>query len=464
MSKDQNKSEDRLQEIEQFAGSRITLHFDDWETESEFRWYHVQQSLYLVRLTVPVLCLAIIGFGIGDAIIRVDPIRLRCLIIRLCIQLPLTIAFIVYSSLHAYVAKRGAFVQLSNAALALILGIGNVALSVVGQQPDHGPHMLFFFVVYFFLQLRVLYATGVCWGIIISFAVGVPIWVPGYDRLKLAMGYMILANFALMIACYVIEYWSRLNFVRHMMQSREKERTIELLNDLLPARITQQLQILGDGDHLIAEELNNITILFSDIVGFTAYSASIRASELVRFLNVLYTMFDGLTELHEVLKIETIGDAYFVASGVVIEREDHAELMANMAFDMQYTINELKLPDGYKPHIRIGLHTGRVIAGVVGVKVPRYHLFGDSVTVANLMESTGKPGRIQVSDALHGLLSDTPGYILHPRKSPVDLGEPRGLMQTYWLLPDPECPVRSIRDPPIPVMEEGGEGGEAAMY
>jgi class 3 adenylate cyclase len=236
--------------------------------------------------------------------------------------------------------------------------------------------------------------------------------------------------------------------VRHHLLILEERKTSDLLATLLPERITEQLRnlIAGHGladDGLIAEDHANVSILFSDICGFTAYSATITAREVVGFLSNLYTILDYLTSEHEVLKVETIGDAYFCASGVLSPREDHATLLANFSFAMLLTLRRFKLKGGGTLRMRIGLHSGRVIAGVVGLKVPRYHLFGESVTLASLMEQTGTPDRIQVSEAIASDLSrwtDDEGremYNLEHRVDPPEEAEEllakRNHMQTYWL-------------------------------
>lgn len=153
------------------------------------------------------------------------------------------------------------------------------------------------------------------------------------------------------------------------------------------------------------------------------------------FLNTLYTTLDHLTAIHQVLKIETIGDSYFVASGLIDKRLDHAELLANMAFDMDYILSLFKCRGLFQLQLRIGMHAGRVIAGVVGLKVPRYHLFGDCVTVASLMESTGVPGKIQVSDTISNKLQNKLKYVLELRSDEDKEGK-RKNMRTWFLYPN----------------------------
>ena len=186
--------------------------------------------------------------------------------------------------------------------------------------------MLYFFFVYLFLQLRVAWASFVCWTLWVAFVVTLKYLLPDFDRLTISSGYLLIANLALTIACYFVEYWLRVDFVRHHMLILEERKTSELLVSLLPERITEQLRnyrpdevsayagsasaaaaeddALADG--LIAEDHANVSILFSDIVGFTAYAATISAREVVGFLSNLYTCLDFLTTEHQVLKVETV--------------------------------------------------------------------------------------------------------------------------------------------------------------
>ena len=239
----------------------------------------------------------------------------------------------------------------------------------------------------------------------------------------------------------------RIDFVRHHLLILEERKTSDLLSTLLPDRITEQIRDLlaSDGldENLIAEDHPNVSILFSDIVGFTAYSSTLTAREVVNFLSNLYTVLDYLTVDHEVLKVETIGDAYFVASGVITPRTDHALLLANFSFDMLDTIKQFKLKGGKSLHMRIGMHSGRVIAGVVGLKVPRFHLFGQNCMIASLMEQTGEPDRIHISSSIADDLirwTDEDGvelFHIEPRIDPIDeadqLSAKRLHMETFWL-------------------------------
>ena len=208
---------------------------------------------------------------------------------------------------------------------------------------------------------------------------------------------------------------------------QEKERSQQLLLNILPAEIADRLMRTNESP---AEHFEEATILFADIVGFTSISARIEPLQLVAGLNKIFSAFDRLTEKHGLEKIKTIGDAYMVVGGLPVSRPDHCEAIANMALDMQTYMQDVENIFGESLQIRIGINTGSVIAGVIGIKKFIYDLWGDAVNVASRMESHGKPGYIQVTEATYHKLQNK--YLLEPRGT-IDV-KGRGKMMTYWLL------------------------------
>ncbi|MEG4348002.1 adenylate/guanylate cyclase domain-containing protein [Microcoleus sp. A003_D6] len=208
---------------------------------------------------------------------------------------------------------------------------------------------------------------------------------------------------------------------------QEKEKSEQLLLNILPAEIADRLMRTNESP---AEHFEEATILFADIVGFTSISARIEPMQLVAGLNQIFSAFDQLTEKYGLEKIKTIGDAYMVVGGLPVSRPDHSEAIANMALDMQAYMQDVEIIFGESLQIRIGINTGPVIAGVIGIKKFIYDLWGDAVNVASRMESHGKPGYIQVTDATYLKLQNK--YLLEPRGTIEVKG--RGEMMTYWLL------------------------------
>ncbi|KAM4629839.1 atrial natriuretic peptide receptor 2-like [Polymixia lowei] len=236
---------------------------------------------------------------------------------------------------------------------------------------------------------------------------------------------------------------------------QEKQKTDRLLYSMLPKPVADDLR---QGRTAEAQSYSNATVYFSDIVGFTQLSGASTPHQVVDFLNQLYTTFDDIIDNYDVYKVETIGDAYMVVSGVPNENGiNHAGEIASMALDLVSVSHAFKIP--HKPttqlRIRAGIHSGPVVAGVVGTKMPRYCLFGDTVNTASRMESTSDALKIQVSGATADLLHTLGGYILTCRGSLNVKG--KGEMTTWWLEAkrddhtDPLLRAIEFRGVPVPV-------------
>ncbi|KAH8874181.1 Atrial natriuretic peptide receptor 1 [Schistosoma japonicum] len=195
----------------------------------------------------------------------------------------------------------------------------------------------------------------------------------------------------------------------------EQKMADTLLNSMLPKQVVEMLR---HGENVPPEAFEQCTIYFSDIVGFTNISSSSTPFEVVEFLNKLYTQFDDIIDRYDVYKVETIGDAYMVASGVPRRNgERHAIAIADMSLDLVNVSHSFVIP--HKPDeplkIRVGLHSGPVCAGVVGLKMPRYCLFGDTVNTASRMESTGEAYKIHCSETTHAILDRLGGFTFEKR-------------------------------------------------
>jgi len=175
----------------------------------------------------------------------------------------------------------------------------------------------------------------------------------------------------------------------------EQEKSEKLLLNILPMTIAEQLKMEVGA---IASRFDEATILFADIVDFTGLSAQIPPNELVAQLNDIFSAFDCIAEELGLEKIKTIGDAYMVVGGLPSPRSDHAEATLEMAIKMLDTIRTFRRSDGQPFRLRIGINTGPVVAGVIGIKKFSYDLWGDAVNVASRMESHGIEDRIQVSE------------------------------------------------------------------
>lgn len=207
----------------------------------------------------------------------------------------------------------------------------------------------------------------------------------------------------------------------------EQEKSEGLLLNILPKPIADRLK---QGEVIIADSFTDVTILIADIVNFTKLSSDMSPKSLVFLLNGLFSLFDELAEKYGLEKIKTSGDSYMVVGGLPTARPDHAQAVANMALDMQEEM-ALYETEGERPLcIRIGIHTGQVVAGVIGTKKFSYDLWGDSVNTADRMQSTGIGGQIQVSQSTYERLDD--GYKFEERGIIQVKG--KGEMQTYLLI------------------------------
>lgn len=228
------------------------------------------------------------------------------------------------------------------------------------------------------------------------------------------------------ISVFFYEKLQRKEFDTKQNLEVEQEKSERLLLNILPQSIAERLKQPGA---TVAENFTEVTVLFADIAGFTAMSTGMSPLQLVELLNEIFCKFDKLVELHGLEKIKTIGDAYMVVAGLPEPNPNHVIQMAEMALDMQTTIAKFNQQYHKNLHIRIGIHTGPVVAGVIGIKKFAYDLWGDTVNIASRMESHGMPGKIQVSDNVYQILKDH--YVLVKRETIQVKG--KGEMTTYWL-------------------------------
>ena len=203
-----------------------------------------------------------------------------------------------------------------------------------------------------------------------------------------------------------------------------------LLHDILPSTIAERIIA---GEKTIAEETASVSIFFSDIVGFTSIAESISPSALVRNLNKLFSIIDNLADKHGIEKIKTIGDSYMAVCGIPEHKQDHAIRMAEFAKEVMRLSESFNFEDR-AIELRIGIHSGPAVAGVIGLNRYSYDLWGDSVNIASRLESTGMPGKIQVSESFVSELSNQSkgGFITSYRGETEMKG--KGTMKTYTLL------------------------------
>jgi class 3 adenylate cyclase/ActR/RegA family two-component response regulator len=206
----------------------------------------------------------------------------------------------------------------------------------------------------------------------------------------------------------------------------ERELSEQLLLNVLPHSIADRLK---HEKGIIADRFSEATVLFADIANFTPVSSRLAPEEVVLWLNDVFSSLDRLVEQHRVEKIKTIGDCYMMVSGLPTPRPDHAEVAAELALALRDEMANRIAPHGRPMRMRIGIHSGPVIAGVIGTDKFAYDLWGDTVNTASRMESHGVEGAIQVTETTYQRLQ--PCYEFEERGIVEIKG--KGVMRTYFL-------------------------------
>eukprot|EP01029_Cantina_marsupialis_P028311 TRINITY_DN775_c0_g5_i1.p1 TRINITY_DN775_c0_g5~~TRINITY_DN775_c0_g5_i1.p1 ORF type:complete len:1583 (+),score=471.53 TRINITY_DN775_c0_g5_i1:90-4838(+) len=323
-------------------------------------------------------------------------------------------------------------------------GVGLVAISSLGDRPGYGIMATFIVYTYFltivpFFNRVILYISL----IIIYLAV-----VSTFNSDYLSAGDVIRHGCYLM--CFIVlqgipvffsERYQRVNHFHgnslNKMEKtikKEEERSTKLLSLLLPLSIVDELKA-KETDAVIAHHFDCVTVLFTDLKGFTAFSSTKTPAELVQFLNTLYSQFDKILEKYGLWKVEVIGDAYFVVGGCNIpECNCHALRCAMAGQEMQSLMPAVRRETGHSGvKMRAGVHSGPCMSGVVGLLDPRYHVFGATCTIAERMESSGVPDCVHLSSTAHDLLKGS--YAMHAREEKITIDD-GSEMQTY-ILKDP---------------------------
>ena len=207
----------------------------------------------------------------------------------------------------------------------------------------------------------------------------------------------------------------------------EEEKSNNLLLNIFPKEIAETLK---NNSGIIADHYAAVTILFADMVNFTPLSAQLPPHEMVGILNEIFSYFDSLVDEYGVEKIETVGDEYMAAAGVPRASSDHAQAIARLALHMCRYIATFRAINGRKIKIRVGIHSGEIVAGVIGKKRFAFGLFGDTVNTANRMQSHGLPEKIQVTRETYALLKKD--FLLEPRGK-IDV-KGKGEMETWFLV------------------------------
>ncbi len=416
---------------------RLTLRFADAGLEAAFAEEQARKAVRPVRIALACVSALIVGFYVltvhvfhGLVVGIGGPHMLR-----------VTIGALAWCAVVYALTYRPVFVKRQQLIMFLVVCVMSAGLTrwsarlplEVLESRGFTIMLMHTFFIYSVFRLRFPQAVLAGW-------LGVAIYVGymlGTDLLSSAATarsafILCLANCGGMLICYQMDVSARREFTAMRLLGEERERSERLLLNILPASIAERLKT---SEAAIADHSEEVTVLFADIVGFTPLSARKTPQALVQMLDRIFSEFDALAETHGLEKIKTIGDAYMAAAGLPERRVDHAPAAARMAQGMLAAVARIAAETGEALALRIGLHSGPVVAGVIGTKKFSYDMWGDTVNTASRMESHGVPGAIHCSEATAALLRK--GFALTPRGA-VEI-EGKGVMHTFLLLPAGAC-------------------------
>ncbi len=415
---------DWLQERHALHMGRWMLEFDQREAEREFRAADDAAGLRQARIAAWVAVFFVLVYGGIDFWVVGSGDADKAALIRFGAATP---ALLV----AAFLARTADFVA-RNLQLCAVVLVGFIMLmlgTVLARVADlpatyvHTSGTVTLIGAIGLLRLR-MPATMTAIAIYAAVSLTLP---RGVDQLETIVAPTIGVSTIAMIVGYALERLRRTAFERQREVEAERARSEELLFNVLPVTIAQRLRTEPGA---IADSAPEVSVLFSDIVGFTPVSEALTAEELVVLLDTMFREFDALCDQRGIEKIKTVGDAYMAVAGLPLPDPDHAASLAELALDMQRTLARLSPAWPSPISMRIGIASGPVVAGVIGQRKFTYDLWGDTVNTASRMESHGRPNRIQVSAATHDLL-ETRYAFSDPQTIEV---KGKGPMTTYFLL------------------------------
>ena len=244
----------------------------------------------------------------------------------------------------------------------------------------------------FYTFMRLKFVTSAITGILISSLFLGTLYYLSISNLIFIGSYIFLVNLFGLLMSHRLEYYSKRQFLLTKEITAQNQISDELLLNILPESVAQRLK---NKEEYIVDEFNSVSILFCDICGFTPLSAKIPAKKLVKMLNDMFCAFDQIAQKYEIEKIKTMGDCYMAVAGMPVITIDHAYKMAGMALDMKAFVQQFN----QHLNVRIGINTGPVIAGVIGIKKFTYDIWGNPVNITQRVEAAGDSGRISIAES-----------------------------------------------------------------
>ena len=256
---------------------------------------------------------------------------------------------------------------------------------------------------------------------------------------------LLLGGFGMIFLFFVIILYSFLQMKRaNKIIATEKDKNEQLLLNTLPIKVVSDLKESGKSD---PQKFENVTVYFSDIVGFTQISSSLDPKELIQELNDIYSAFDEIMIKYDCERIKTIGDAYLAVCGMPQKNDRHAEMMLRASLEVMQFIEKRNITSQLEWKMRIGLHSGNVVGGIVGVKKYLYDVFGDTINTASRMESNSAPMRVNISEETYRFVKDSDfiksNHITFERRTPIQV-KGKGAMIMYFVSRPGRSPVNDF--------------------
>ena len=411
--------------------NRFTLRFAGADIEAAFADEQARKAVRPVRIALA--CLGVLS--VGYYVLTIHVFKSIVVGIGALNTLLYTIATLVIYAMGYALTYRPVFVKRQQLIMFLFVCLASVGITRVSarlpleilESRGFTFMLMYIFFIYSVFRLRFPQAVLAGWlgaAFLVGYLFGMDLMGPtAAGRTAFVLG---MANCGGMLICYQMDGSARREFAAMRLLGEEQARSERLLLNILPAPIAERLKA---SEESIAEHSDGVTVLFADIVGFTPLSARKTPRALVELLNRIFSEFDALADAHGLEKIKTIGDAYMAVAGLPNPWPDHAPRAARMALAMLDATARVAAETGEKLSLRIGLHSGPVVAGVIGRRKFAYDMWGDTVNTASRMESHGVPGAIHCTEATAMLLKGM--FQLQPRGAMEIKG--KGEMRTFLL-------------------------------
>jgi class 3 adenylate cyclase len=400
-----------------FNRDRLTLRFESRELERAFQLDLGSRLVLQHRVGLGLAVgLWVTAGPLLILIYDVDPVA-----IALAVSVPLGFVvggLAVIDRLPSWDAQ-----QVVNGVVNLVGGLAMIFISTrVADVPELLGTVLILNAIFAFSVVRMGFVIGLAAEMPVLIWLGALAWIGTYPEIGWFTVFLVASGMGVAaFGAYMLESSARARFLQRQILAgqrealaREMAKSDRLLHSMLPASIADRLR---DEPRVIADAFSEATVVFSDIVGFTPIGSEMSPNELVSVLNELFGRFDELAARHGLEKIKTMGDGYLAVAGVPLPVPEHADRAVRFGLDVLRATEALAAERDMPLRVRVGIHSGPLVAGVIGRDKLAYDLWGDTVNVASRMESQGLPGRVQISEGTAQLLS-----------SEVSL-EPRGTIE-----------------------------------